>query len=104
MYVHDICEIRTTIFFLRHCGLKTPVVHCKTILYLSVFFGIIAATYPKILLFSAVILYGMNAAKLFSAVCFWCGITLKVVVTFQVIVDLIWKSLLYHYCQYYFII
>jgi len=58
-------------------------------LYLSVLFGIIAATYPIILLFSAVILYGVNAAKLFSAVCFWCCSTLKVTVTFQVIVDLI---------------
>lgn len=43
----------------------------------------------------------MNGAKLFSAVLCLCGSTLKLIITFEAVVDLIWKSLRCNYCQYY---
>jgi hypothetical protein len=40
----------------------------------------------------------------FVVVLCWFGSKLKLIITFHVVVDLILKSLHYHYSQYYFII
>ena len=105
--VHIICELETTNFSCDTVAWELMLYHF-IISYSTLQDQCHQLSYNYTILsyctFSPVILCAMSEAKLFCVIFRWYSSTLRLIITFQVVVNLIWRSLHYHYCQYYFLI